>query len=90
METDIFKSYEDFKNRPDKSVNGVSEDFSRAYTDYRQINQTNSGCWDCEDFTGCEDCTGCTTLHSSKGFRGRHATDSACLTIAGNSGTIRT
>ena len=42
MKTQIFKSYEDFLNRADKSLNGVSEDFAAAHPDFEKDNETNA------------------------------------------------
>ena len=61
MTTQIFKSYEDFKNRPDKAVNGVSEDFAAKFDNWQEMNDTNEGCW------GCIDCHACKNMHFSKG-----------------------
>jgi len=65
-QTQIFKSYSDFLNRPDKTINGVSKDFAKMYPNYIETNLTNKGCWDCVDCTNCHycsNCTGCTNCH---------------------------
>lgn len=59
METQIFKSYEDFLNRPDKTVNGVSEDFAKANPNYGDDNSNNTGCWNCSECRNCKDCEWC-------------------------------
>jgi len=62
MRTEIFNSYEEFKNRPDKIVNGVTQQFiddikfiDYGY-DYLDDNQTNSGCWCCQYCVDCKNC----------------------------------
>jgi len=71
MDTKIFKSYDEFLNRKDKNLNGVSEGFSKNNPNYLIENKTNVGCWncsdcydcshcdDCSDCSGCSDCYGC-------------------------------
>ena len=59
METKIFKTREDFLNREDKDVNGVSEEFAKDYPDYEKKNETNEACWNCSDCSCCSDCSGC-------------------------------
>jgi len=57
--TQIFETYDQFQNRKDKSVNGVSPEFARAYPNWRQMNETNAGCWNCVNCKGCSDCINC-------------------------------
>ncbi len=38
MKTQIFKSYEDFLMREDKSINGVSENFAAKHPDFEKKN----------------------------------------------------
>ena len=66
MKTKIFKSYEDFLNRADKEVNGVSEDFAAKHPDYEKQNDTNIGCWNCYDCHYCEFCEYCESCQFSK------------------------
>jgi len=47
MNTQIFKNYDDFFERQDKNINGVSEEFAKKFPNYAEMNQTNTGCWDC-------------------------------------------
>lgn len=58
--TQIFASYAEFLARADKSINGVSPEFARAF-DYthEQDNATNKGCWNCFECIGCTDCIDC-------------------------------
>lgn len=62
----IFKSYTDFLNREDKSINGVSETFAKGNANWDIQNINNVGCWNCATSTGCSfsrglvDCTDCT------------------------------
>ena len=57
--TQIFSSWEDFFQRPDKGVNGVSAEFAAANPKFAEENETNLGCWNCIGCTGCTDCYGC-------------------------------
>ena len=59
MKTKIYKSYADFLNRADKSINGVSEDFAAEHPDFEKDNESNSGCWNCYDCQNCESCKWC-------------------------------
>lgn len=54
MKTEIFKTYRDFLNREDKTLNGVSPEFAKKHPDYEKQNETNRGCWNCSD---CSDCS---------------------------------
>ena len=78
--TKIFKSYDDFKAREDKSINGVSQAFydkyGYGYNDNCKgcFNCTKSydckgciGCNDCEDCTNCTNCDDCNDCTNSKG-----------------------
>ncbi len=60
MRTVIFKTYEDFQNRTNKLLNGVSPEFANTSPDYHCMNLTNVGCWDCVDCTNCSYCEYCT------------------------------
>ena len=53
MKTRVFKSFQDFLNRKDLEVNGVSEEFLNTYTDAIEDNESNISCWNCY---GCRDC----------------------------------
>lgn len=53
MKTQIFKTYKDFTDRKDKTVNGVNEEFAKKHPDYEKDNESNVGCWNC---TYCKDC----------------------------------
>ena len=52
----IFNSYKEFYNRPDKSINGVSIDFTLQYPNCKRDNETNIGCYDCADCINCSNC----------------------------------
>ena len=45
LKTEIFNSYEEFRKRPNKSINGVSRKFALAYPDFISQNSTNKGCF---------------------------------------------
>ena len=57
----IFKDYDEFCNREDKSVNGVSQHFlSQKNRALETINLNNcEGCWECKDCENCRDCVKC-------------------------------
>ena len=58
MKTEIFKCYEDFKNRDDKTINGVTLEFSIRFPD--SLTDTgNLNCWNCNSCTNCISCTNC-------------------------------
>lgn len=60
MKTEIFKTIKDFENRPDKLINGVSEEFAKNNSDYEIDNSSNEGCWNCVSCRDCTECTECT------------------------------
>jgi len=72
MNTKIFKNYDDFFERQDKNINGVSEEFAKKFPNYVEMNQTNTKCWncyncknciecfECQNCAGCKYCTNCT------------------------------
>jgi len=62
METKIFKSYREFKNRENKSINGVSEGFVKRNSNYVEQNKTNKGCWNCKHCEFCEHCNDCENI----------------------------
>ena len=70
MKTEIFKSYLDFDQRENKSLNGVSEEFAKTNPDFEKDNYSNYGCWDCSGCSGCSDCSDCSDLkyYKSKCF----------------------
>ncbi len=59
MKTEIYKSYEEFLEREDKELNGVSVGFSKNNQDYVKQNETNEGCWNCQGCYYCYDCSYC-------------------------------
>lgn len=66
MATEIFKSYKEFKRRPDKSVNGVDAKFAAAFPEYESHNDTNHGCWNCVECRNCTDCINCCNCRDCK------------------------
>jgi len=60
--TEIFKDYNAFLKRTDKSVNGVTDGFienmkrTNPNYDYQQDNQTNIGCFCCYNCEKCKEC----------------------------------
>jgi len=52
----VFNSYEEFNDRKDKTICGISVEFSVKYPDYLINNKTNIGCWNC---VGCYRCVNC-------------------------------
>jgi len=63
--TQIFKNYQEFKNRPNKDVNGVTQELvdemvkGNPNYDYIRDNATNTGCWNCYRCRECKDCISC-------------------------------
>jgi hypothetical protein len=57
--TQIFKNYEEFSARSDKSVNGVSEEFANLHPNWDEQNLTNKSCWNCRNCKNCENCIEC-------------------------------
>lgn len=57
----IFKDYEEFKTRQDKSINGVSQEWldehNLTITDVGLIRCF--GCWNCHNCKGCYNCKNC-------------------------------
>jgi len=66
MKTQIFKTYQDFINRKDKKINGVSVVFSEDNPDFIEQNKTNKGCWNCSGCYDCSDCSGCYDCYDKK------------------------
>ena len=60
MTTKVFKTYKKFQNRKDKSANGVSPEFAKRHPNWRAMNKTNEGCWECINCNYCARCTNCT------------------------------
>ena len=60
----VFNSYEEFLNRPDKSINGVIASFALAHPDYISQNLTNKGCFNLIKCTNCIDCKWCDGCHN--------------------------
>ncbi len=58
--TYLFKDYDAFLNRKDRDVNGVSTQFANKYPNWKEMNTTNTGCWNCVDCKECENCVCCT------------------------------
>jgi hypothetical protein len=64
MKTKVFKSYEDFLNREDKTLNGVTEEFFEAYKS-GIYDSDNEGCWNCKSCSDCVGCVNCRDCQSS-------------------------
>lgn len=62
---EIFKDYQAFLERPDKSVNGVSPEFVERYPDVLLFDfslsgsSINEGCWNCLYCKRCKNCIEC-------------------------------
>ncbi len=63
--TQIFKSYDDFLDRTDKRVNGVSEAFAAKHPDWETTNTGCSGCFNC---VRCSNCMWCLSCEDCKGM----------------------
>lgn len=74
--TMIFENYSEFKNRKDKSINGVSRIYasqkliiggvqSSSTIDFETDNLTNKGCWNCFNCQNCIGCRDCSFSNSS-------------------------
>ncbi|WP_273993977.1 hypothetical protein [Vibrio parahaemolyticus] len=59
MNTEIFENYNNFKQRLNKKVNGVSKKFAEKHPNYQEMNLTNTGCWECVDSSDCLACIRC-------------------------------
>jgi len=62
--TQIFKSYSDFRNREDKTLNGVSEEFAQKNPKWEEQNATNKGCYNCSSCSSCSYCSSCSDCSS--------------------------
>ncbi len=58
----IFKNFDEFKNRANKKINGVSPEFAKKHPNYQKDNLYNLGCWNCTNCKYCIDCDSCTDL----------------------------
>jgi uncharacterized protein YjbI with pentapeptide repeats len=58
----IFKNFDEFKNRANKRINGVSPEFAKKHPNYQEDNLYNLGCWNCTNCKYCIDCDSCTNL----------------------------
>ena len=58
-QTEIFEDFGAFKERKNKDLNGVSVEFAEKYPDYKEMNSTNKGCWDCAYSMYCDTCMQC-------------------------------
>ena len=58
METKIFKDYEDFLNREDKKINGVTLSFlEKNKINLKELKLTNcEGCFNCNNCNYCDNC----------------------------------
>jgi len=62
-QTQIFESIYEFLERTDIIINGVSKEFALKFPNYMEMNQTNTGCWNCEGCTNCNYCSKCRGSH---------------------------
>ncbi len=58
MKTQIFADVYDFYDRPDKTVNGVTQTFADANPGW-DAERGNQACWNCSGCSGCSDCSRC-------------------------------
>ena len=68
--TKIFKNYQEFLSRTDKSVNGISQKFADENPKWKEQNSTNKGCWNCDrcmNCSGCSDCIDCIYCRNCSG-----------------------
>lgn len=62
---EIFKDYQAFLERPDKSVNGISPEVAEVYPEFLENSFSllefgmNEGCWNCVYCKGCKNCVEC-------------------------------
>lgn len=75
MKTQIFNSYQEFQEREDKTINGVSPEYAKRNPNYQEDNATNQGCYESSGCTGSidclqswnlKDCTNCSTCSNSE------------------------
>lgn len=71
MNVEIFENMDEFNNRPDKSINGVTKEFLDDYnltlSVYNEVySETLTGCFNCFDCDELEDCYFCTRCENSK------------------------
>ncbi len=66
MNTEIFENYQDFCNRSDKTLNGVSAEFARRNPNFKKDNKTNEGCWNCLNCRACLNCSDCSEMTGKK------------------------
>ena len=61
MVTKIYETYDEFLNRPESEIdyNGVSPDFPKEYSNWEEMNKTNTGCWNCANCKDCNNCENC-------------------------------
>ena len=63
MKTQIFKNYEDFLNRKDREINGITKEFAEEHKINLDEDRGNDGCWNCSDCSDCHDCYDCSRCH---------------------------
>lgn len=54
--TQIFKDYTAFMHRSNRHQNGVSREFAEEHENWKEMNESNVGCWNCKE---CDECKGC-------------------------------
>ena len=67
METKIFENYEEFSNREDERINGVTLDFLEENNiDLESLNLANcEKCFNCKNCENCENCYNCDNFKNS-------------------------
>ena len=65
----VYECLDDFNYRPlsEKDYNGVSTEFIQKHANWREMNETNKGCYDCANCSNCVDCDYCVDCHDCDG-----------------------
>lgn len=58
MTTIVFENLEEFRNREDKTINGVTQEFADAHPGW-DAELGNTGCWNCDSCYSCGTCSDC-------------------------------
>ncbi len=70
MKTEIYPSYAEFRQRENKSINGVTQAFADSHPGWDD-ETNNVGCWNCFRCSGCfrcSDCSGCSGCFRCSGL----------------------
>ena len=60
--TKVYKNYDSFLKREDKSINGVTKEFAQKHGIDLDLDNGNKGCWNCRDCKECYRCVCCADL----------------------------